>query len=588
MSESVHDVEQRRKLTGFEKLLGAVAPKMALERMVARERMHQFAAVRPSSARGKPATIYDQGSSESWKKQRERIDAMMEARAMEENFCIIAGVLHRLGLYIVGPLEYQPATGDSKADAAYSQYFHEWCGRADVAKRHRFKTMVELGLVSAIRDGEFGYIEHIDGGELRLQMIEGDRIGGPHGQNADENNINGIKIDELGTVTGYEIYKRSRTLQYSLEGEVKPDNFIHLFFPNRADQYHGVSKLAPALPHARDLYELLGYEKIAAKFASSFAAFVRTKDTGAQGAEEWEDDPSGSNLPKLMKAQPGQIKKLEMGVEDIEFAPGTQRPSGAFMALVEALIRELALALDLNYGFLYNMAAFGGVTARLETQAVQRVFRWYQAKLEESLLNRVKRKVLMMGIAAGKIPWTKNWEAGAWRYGATLTGDVGHQVTADLELVKAGAKTRSQVAAEYNNDFREVVDRTGAELKDAMDVSKKYGVPLELLLRDLDNPTQLIATMERAKSGEPDPNVPPPPPGLIGTVGDKGVKGLLDLVMAVNKGEMDRDSGINTAMTVYGMDFLDAAALFPVEAVAGVEEVETPRRQERQGKKKEG
>lgn len=56
--------------------------------------------------------------------------------------------------------------------------------------------------------------------------------------------------------------------QYSLEGEVKPESFIHLFFPSRTDQYHGVSKLAPALPHARDLYELPGYEKIAAKFAT--------------------------------------------------------------------------------------------------------------------------------------------------------------------------------------------------------------------------------------------------------------------------------------------------------------------------------
>jgi hypothetical protein len=41
------------------------------------------------------------------------------------------------------------------------------------------------------------------------------------------------------------------------------------------------------------------------------------------------------------------------------------------------------------------------------------------------------------------------------------------------------------------------------------------------------------------------------------------VKSLLDMVMTVNRGEMDRDSGSNTAMTVYGMDFNDAAALFP-------------------------
>jgi hypothetical protein len=55
-------------------------------------------------------------------------------------------------------------------------------------------------------------------------------------------------------------------------------------------------------------------------------------------------------------------------------------------------------------------------------------------------------------------------------------------------------------------------------------------------------------------------------------VGDKGVKSLLDMVMAVNRGEMDRDSGINTAMTVYGMDFNDAAALFPARSVGVLSE----------------
>ena len=140
---------------------------------------------------------------------------------------------------------------------------------------------------------------------------------------------------------------------------------------------------------------------------------------------------------------------------------------------------------------------------------------------------------------------------------------------ADLDLVRCGAKTRSQLAGEYNNDFRQVMEKNGAEIQAAMAVSKRLGVPIELLLRDLENPTALIAAMERAKTGEPDPAAPPPPPpGLIGSVGDKGVKSLLDMVMAVNRGEMDRDSGINTAMTVYGMDFNDAAALFPKGVVA--------------------
>jgi capsid protein len=565
MEESYEEKKSRRTLGFVDRAIAAVSPRMAFQRMIAKEALHEFSAVKHSKARGRPASLYDQGGSETWKKQRERIDAMMEGREMEENFCLIAGLLQKLGIYICGALEYQPETGDAKADQEYAEYFHDWCGRADITGRHRFRTLVQLGLSSAVRDGEHGWIEHVVGGELRLQAIEGDRIGNPQNPNtADELNIGGIKIDEKGVVQAYEIYKRTRQTSYELEGEVKPDSFIHLFFPNRTDQYHGVSKLAPALPHARDMYELLGHEKIASKFAASYSAFIRTKDIGAPGSAQWESEPNSSGLPATMRAQPGTVVKIENGVDEIDFAPGTQRPSGAFMALWEALIREIALGINLPYGFVYNMASFGGVTARLETQAAQRVFRWYQEILEHVLLNRVKRKVLMFGIAAGKIKAVKNWDRGSWRYGATLTGDVGHQVSADLELVRAGVKTRSQVAAEYNNDIRQNVDKTSSEILYAMQVSKRDGVPLEILLRDLENPTQLIAQLERAKRGEPDPAAaPPPPPGLIGEIGDKGVKGLLDLVMAVNKGEMDRDSGINTAMTVYGMDFLNAAALFP-------------------------
>lgn len=585
MSESEHEIEARRQLKGFERVLGAVAPKWAFSRAVAREQLHQFAAVRQGKARGKPATAFDQASSESWRKQRERLDAIWEARAMVENFCILNGMMQRLGKYIVGSLEYQPETGGGKTvNERYKEYFHDWCGRADYTGRHRFRTLVQLGLVSAIRDGEFGFVEHMVNGELRLQAIEGDRIGNPQSPVNDETNIGGIKIDETGTVTGYEIYKRSRTVQYTKEGEVAPDHFIHLFFPDRVDQYRGVSRLAPALPHARDMYELLGHEKIAAKFASSYAAIIRSKDVGAPGSAQWEESPQGTGHPASMRAQAGTVLKLEQGVEDIEFAPGVQRPSGAFMALWEALVREIALALDLPYGFCYNMASFNGVTARLETQAAQRTFAWYQELLIQIVLDRVKRKVLMHGIAKREIPYTKFWERGTWRFGATLTGDIGHQVQADLDLVRAGVKTRTQIAAEYNNDIREVIEKNGEEIQIAMEVSKKRGVPIELLLRDLDNPTALIANFERAKNGDPDPNIPPPPPGLIGTVGDKGVKGLLDVVMAVNKGEMDRDSGINTAVTVYGMTYVDAEALFP--AVPVKVEGETPRRQERQGKKK--
>lgn len=536
--------------------------------MVARERLHQFAAVRRGSgARGRLATAWQQGSSESWKKNRERIDAIWEARQMEEDFCLIAGLLRRLPMYICGTLEYQPQTGNGTIDRKYEEYFHDWCGRADVTGRHRLKTLAQLGISSAIRDGQLGFHERIIDGELRLQAIEGDRIGNPQSPtNGDEKNINGIHIDDLGRVVNYEIYRRTRTTTYVKEGEVAPENFIHLFFPTRVDQYHGVSALAPALPISRDLYELFRNECVAAKFASSFAGFVRMKDVGAPGAAEWEDKGNAATgQPATLKAQPGTIMRLEAGSEEIVFPPGAQRPSGAFMALVEALIREIALALNLSYGFVYNMAIFGGVTARLETQAIQRVIRWYQEILEEKMLNRVKRKVLMLGIAMGRIPACKHWDRGVWRFGAAITGDVGHQTSADLELVNAGIKTRSQLAAEHGNDFNQLIEQVASEVEKVREVATARGIPMELLLATLNGPTQLFANLERAKAGLPGPDEPPPPPpGLIGSVGEKGVKPLLDLLEKVGTGVIDRETGVLALMRLYGMTFAAADKMVPV------------------------
>ena len=548
------------KLHFLDRAFSGVAPGFALKRAMARHALVNFEKG-PASLRGKPASAFDQGSSETWSKQRERITAIWEGREMEEKFCLVGGILERLAQYTVGTLEYHAQTGDEKADREYEDYFHDWCGRADYTGRHRFRVLSELGLRAMWREGEHGWIEHIEKGELRLQSIESDRIGNPHSPSQNETNIGGVLIDDKGRVTAYEIYKRTRTVQYTKEGEVKPAAFVHLFRPTRSDQYHGVSLLKPVLPHARDLYELLGFEKVAAKFAASFAAFIRTQDPyappGTQGST-WDAGTDPKN--PTMAARAGTVVRMTQG-EQVDFAPGTMRPSGAFIALVEAIIREIAIGLNLPYGFIYNMASFGGVTARLETQQAERVFRRFRELLVDTLLERVKRKVLLFGIASKAIRATKDWNKGGWQFGSSLTGDVGNQVQADATLVQYGVKTRTRWAAELGGDFDNLVDEAAGEIEKIMRVSKQKGIPMELLIQSLPNPTELIANLQRAKRGETDS--PPPPPGLIGTVGDKGVKTLIDLLTSVGKGEIDPESARWTLMTGWGMDALQAQQLVP-------------------------
>ena len=549
------------KLNWYERQLGMIFPTAAVRRSQARENLKNFD-TSGGRARGASPTGHSQGASEAPRKQRDRINAIWAAREMEEVFCIVAGILDRCAMYTVGNLEYQAATGDEKADTEYEEYFHDWCGECDYTGRHRLRTMAELGLRSTIRDGEHGWVEHFDPKtmEYRLQAIESDRIGNPQQHVQSETNINGIVLDDRGKVKHYEIYQRTLNNQYKKEGDITPGRFIHLFKPTRSDQYHGVSILKPVIPHAQDLYELFGFEKIAAKFASSWAAFIRLKDPNATNGLDWDKAGKTTGGLPTFAAQAGSVVRLTDG-EGIDFAPGTQRPNGAFMNLVDAIIREIAIGMNLPYGFVYNMASFGGVTARLEVQQAQRTFRRWQEIIVNTLLERVKKRVLLIGIAKKDIRATKNWNKGNWQFGPTITGDVGHQVQADATMVQYGVKTRTKWAAELGSDFADLANEASAEIQLLKKIAVRDGVPLELLVQSLGNPTELLSAMEKAKSGVSDS--PPPPPGLFGEIGDKGAKQIIDLLASVGKGEIDRDTARNTLVSVYGVDYAMAQSILP-------------------------
>lgn len=553
------------KLNFLERGLGVVSPQYALERAVSRERLKMFAEEpnwADASARGRAATAGDQAGSESWKKQRERVEAIWEARAMEENLCVIAGLLDKISMYTIGNLEYRPTTGDKGADREYADYFHGKCADIDVTGRHRLKKLAELAVRSMFRDGEFGFIERQDGLDYKLQAIEADRIGNPNHLSQSEDDIGGIKIDvNTGRVKSFGIHRRSRTNQYTLEGEIGPERFIHLFRPTRCDQYHGVSILKPVIPHAKDLYELFGYEKIAAKFAASFAGFLQSADPySPDGANTWDTKGTGKGKLPTMAAQAGTLMKMGRG-DNVIFAPGTQRPSGAFIALVQAIFREIALGTNLPYGFIYDMAVFGGVTARLETQQADRVFRRFREMLVDTLLERVKRKVLLAGIAKKEIKAVKEWNKGTWSFGASLTGDIGHQVQADSTMVTFGVKTRTRWASELGENFADMANEAASEIQLLQEISAERKVPLELLNASLSSPTEVLANLAKAQAGISDE--PAPPPGMIGQIGDKGAKTVIDLLTAVGRGEIDRQSARMTLVMVHGMDEAAAFAVLP-------------------------
>ncbi len=128
-------------------------------------------------------------------------------------------------------------------------------------------------------------------------------------------------------------------------------------------------------------------------------------------------------------------------------------------------------------------------------------------------------------------------------------------------LDRQGSKTRTQWAAELGYDYNDIIDQTAAEVEKLQRVSKAKNIPMELLLMTLPAPTENIANLMKAKAGIS--GEPPPPPGLIGSAGDKAAKGVIDLLSAVGRGEIDRDSARMTLVEVYGMEMASALAVLP-------------------------
>lgn len=555
----------QNELTFLEKAVATLGfPGVAMDMAVGRIRLKAFQEQSPTPLRGYHGGQQANASPESQYAHRERLEMMWDARYSEKKVPIIAGILDRTCMYAAGQLRYVPNTGDKEIDAIYREWFNDqWSKSADITDRSCLREVVELTLRAILRDGDAGvlmvpHINEFSGqvDDIKLQMITADRIGDPMAGEFDEKKIGGITLDEMGRPIGYDIFKRTRYANYSFEKTVTPQHFLHIFRPQRPDEYRGRSWLAPALPHARDAAELMALEKQAAKFASMFAGFIRVKDPhGNAQSIPWNESrlQDGS---RYMDSKAGMVVRID-GSEEVIFAPGTHRPSNAFIQLLDSLVRHIAVSLNLPYGFVWSMEDLGGVNSRLESMQAQRAFARWQRLLVEKFLDKIRDRVFSVAIRAGAIPPHPNFRRGSWRFGAWITADVGHQSQADLSLMGAGLKTRQQWAEENDEDLSQILEENAQAIAIARDISARTNVPIELMIPDLQGASELLAAMDAKDMPQPDPSI-------IEQHGAAGAKMLIEIFDRVLEGMQDRNSAVREVAELFQIDARKANMIVPV------------------------
>jgi len=465
----------------IDRLVGFVDPSAGIKRIKAREALAltQFSYNAAKGGRDRalvPTT--GNSSSEAGINQRDRIQLIWEARALCYNFPLVKGLINNLALYSFGSLRYQPRTGDKNVDRQYSDYLNYAFENCDVTRRHNLTTLANLVFKGMLRDGDIGVVVRWTPEGPMLQLVESDCIGRPLEAPHSEVYIGGITRDpNTGAPLLYRVYYRTREGLYIEPVEIEANRFFHVFDPSRIDQMRGVTALDAAIDTARDIYDIMQYEKFAVKWASAQTGVI-TREEGEP--DEWETKQGYSEDGKAIEELTfGRLNYLKEGENIQSFM--SQRPSSAFSGFISTLQRDVCHAIGAPYGFFVDNSALGGNAGRMDSQKANRVCERYQNLMCEKFLNKVKDLYLAWGISQGIIPAVSSWRSGKWQFPAWPTADIGRDSDAAINEFRIGLRTAADIYAEQNKDWEEEFEQIGREQELLQNIADRLNLPVDRL-----------------------------------------------------------------------------------------------------------
>lgn len=286
---------------------------------------------------------------------RERQLLISQARDALRNFTI-AGFALRKHLQSMSFYRFQAGTPDDGFNRRLEALIRRWKkrGNCDSAGRHSFDTLI--GLIESHRavDGDVGILRLSNG---KIQIVEGDRIRNPSGNDFTDEWVHGVKVNAYGRALAYQIHRRMPAGGFEPERIVSSKNFDLLGYYTREDQIRGESLMAPAVRFFSQLYDSIDLAlakqrleqamSIAATFedASGFLPNTPGPESDAAAAREESFTQRATDVfgPGIMTftLRPG---------EDIKFLE-SNNPSQNFQSFCETVIRLVFAAFDIPYSF---------------------------------------------------------------------------------------------------------------------------------------------------------------------------------------------------------------------------------------------
>ena len=523
------------------KALSVFSPKAALDRLVQKERLKNFGRFDSALTSEKRGISRGVSGGEDTSGTRERYALIRSARDLADNFPPVRSILLKFATYVSGRISYQARTGNAETDSAIEHFWQRWSENCDFLGRHNFTTLLQLAVMSVIRDGDCGFAIVRDGDDLKLQSVEADRIGSPYDRTDTDNYIGGINIDEYGKPISYLIFTRTINNQYINPVEISAKEFVHIFDSSRLDEYRGRSAFASALNATRDLQEAIKAEVQAIKYASYQSGVITTESGAADPSDYFTKGPENDQgqAARLQSLDPGSVNYLGLG-EKMEMFK-SDRPTGAFAEFIRLIQAHICMAVGLPYGFAFD-ADKTGPMARLESAMAERTFLRWRGLLESQILNRVKNIVLLDAASRGLIPNEGDILAGRWSWPAKVSIDYGREASADIALWKAGLKTAGQIYSDIGEDYEDALRARAKEAAYIKTLAQEYDIQP---IRISDSvPLSAVDTIMDANQRTP----------LVETIGVGGTMALAQFLAALGNGGLTSEQAGVILSAVFGLD----------------------------------
>ncbi len=354
-----------------------------------------------------------------------------------------------------------------------------WAGstECDIRRMHTFGMLQGLAMLSVLMNGDaFVLLPMIprDGSlfDLRVRLIESDRVGDPSPKPKDSDVLGGVEVDKNGCPRAYWIANRhpagsgTGQIKYErLEAFGKDSgrrNILHLIDPERIEQRRGVPVLAPVIGDLKQLSRYKEAELVAAVVSGYFTVFVKTPAPGAESLGEaipLEDQVDADDATTIELGN-GSVVGLAPG-EDVTTA-SPSRPNSNFDSFVASICRQVGAALDLPYEVLIKHFSSSYSASRGALLEAWKFFKVRRAWLAAMKCQPIYEEFVTEAVARGYLEAPGFFDDPLVRWAYTRA-DWHGPTQGQLDPLKEAKAAKIRVDEGFSTRARETAEMTGGD-----------------------------------------------------------------------------------------------------------------------------